>query len=78
LGRNEVFLLLLSSRVRAIGALDAQLTLAEIHVSPFECRDLATPKARFPTDQDDRLGEIAKIPTRGHETLVVREVVKAS
>jgi hypothetical protein len=48
-----------------------------IHVPPFESRDLTAPKTRFPTEQNDHLSELAKIPTRRHETFVVREVMEA-
>jgi hypothetical protein len=60
-----------------VGSLDAQLPLAKIHITPLQHRDFATPKARFPTQQDDHFAEFAKISTRGDETLVVREVMKA-
>lgn len=59
-----------------IGSLDAQLSLAKIHITPLQRRDFATPKARFPAQQDDHCAEFAKISTRGDETLVVREVMK--
>ena len=41
-----------------VGALDTELMLAEIHVPPFESRDLTAPKTRFPTEQNRRLSEL--------------------
>ena len=35
-----------------VGSLDAQLPLAKIHITLLQRRDFATPKARFPTQQD--------------------------
>jgi hypothetical protein len=57
--------------------LDAQLSLAKIDVTPFQRGDLAAPKARFPTEQDDHFAWLPKLTTCGHEALVVRKVVEA-
>lgn len=55
-------------------SLDAQLALLQVYISPFQRRDLSTPKAGLPAKEHHEIRLVTPLPSRRHEALDILEV----